>query len=344
MCFNLTFIQYSFMMIYENRYLINEYKGARSMNELQQIQRQNNSLDVVRTLDFNIFERFINYLDASPKTVETYKKALRQFFNYLGVHGIRQPQREDVLAFRDDLKASGLKPTTVQNYITATRIFFKWTEQEGLYPNIAEHVKGAKLDKNHKKDYLTSRQAKEVLAGVQTDSEEGLRNYAILSLMVTGGLRTIEVSRADVGDLRTVGENTVLFVQGKGREEETEYIKISAPVEKAIRTYLKARDLTTEEQPLFTSTSNNSRGKRITTRTVSAIVKNALKNAGYDSARLTAHSLRHTAITLALLAGREITEVQQFARHANLNTTMIYNHALDQAKNGCSDAITNAIF
>ena len=314
------------------------------MNELQQVQRQNNSLDVVRTLDFNIFERFINYLDASPKTVETYKKALRQFFNYIGVHGIRQPQREDVLAFRDDLKASGLKPTTVQNYITATRIFFKWTEQEGIYPNIAEHVKGAKLDKNHKKDYLTSRQAKEVLANVETDSEEGLRNYAILSLMVTGGLRTIEVSRADVGDLRTVGENTVLFVQGKGREEKTEYIKISAPVEKAIRSYLKARENVEEGQPLFTSTSNNSRGKRITTRTVSAIVKNALKAAGYDSARLTAHSLRHTAITLALLAGREITEVQQFARHANLNTTMIYNHALDQAKNGCSDAITNAIF
>ena len=332
------------MMIYENRYLINEYKGARSMNELQQVQRQNNSLDVVRTLDFNTFDRFINYLDASPKTVETYKKALRQFFNYIGVHGIRKPQREDVLAFRDDLKASGLKPTTVQNYITATRIFFKWTEQEGLYPNIAEHVKGAKLDKNHKKDYLTSRQAKEVLANVETDTEEGLRNYAILSLMVTGGLRTIEVSRADVGDLRTVGENTVLFVQGKGREEKTEYIKISAPVEKAIRSYLKARENVEEGQPLFTSTSNNSRGKRITTRTVSGVVKTALRNAGYDSARLTAHSLRHTAITLALLAGREITEVQQFARHANLNTTMIYNHALDQAKNGCSDAITNAIF
>ena len=305
------------------------------MNELQKIQqqRQNNSLDVVKTFDFNTFDRFINYLDASPKTVETYKKALRQFFNYLALNGIRQPQREDVIAFRDDLKASGLKPTTVQNYITATRIFFKWTEQEGLYPNIAEHVKGAKLDKNHKKDYLTSSQAKEILANIKTDTEEGLRNYAILSLMVTGGLRTIEVSRADVGDLRTVGENTVLFVQGKGREEKTEYIKISATVEKAIRTYLKARENVEEGQPLFTSTSNNSRGKRISTRTVSGIVKTALKNAGYDSARLTAHSLRHTAITLALLAGREITEVQQFARHANLNTTMIYNHALDQAKN-----------
>lgn len=314
------------------------------MNELQAVGYRGQELAVTTVITYDTFERFISYLDASPKTIETYTKALRQFFNYIGLHGIRKPQREDVLAFRDDLKASGLKPTTVQNYITATRLFFKWTAQEGLYPNIAEHVKGAKLDKNHKKDYLTSRQAKEVLAGVQTDSEEGLRNYAILSLMVTGGLRTIEVSRADVEDLRTVGESTVLYIQGKGREEKTEYIKISAPVEKAIRSYLKARENVEEGQPLFTSTSNNSKGKRITTRTVSGVVKTALRNAGYDSARLTAHSLRHTAITLALLAGREITEVQQFARHANLNTTMIYNHALDQAKNGCSDAISSAIF
>ncbi|HEM3621124.1 TPA: tyrosine-type recombinase/integrase [Streptococcus suis] len=314
------------------------------MNELQAVGYRGQELAVTTVITYDTFERFISYLDASPKTIETYTKALRQFFNYIGVHGIRKPQREDVLAFRDDLKASGLKPTTVQNYITATRIFFRWTAQEGLYPNIAEHVKGAKLDKNHKKDYLTSRQAKEVLAGVQTDSEEGLRNYAILSLMVTGGLRTIEVSRADVEDLRTVGESTVLYIQGKGREEKTEYIKISAPVEKAIRSYLKARENVEEGQPLFTSTSNNSKGKRITTRTVSGVVKTALRNAGYDSTRLTAHSLRHTAITLALLAGREITEVQQFARHANLNTTMIYNHALDQAKNGCSDAISSAIF
>ncbi|HEM6221495.1 tyrosine-type recombinase/integrase [Streptococcus suis] len=314
------------------------------MNELQAVGYRGQELAVTTIITYDTFERFISYLDASPKTIETYTKALRQFFNYIGVHGIRKPQREDVLAFRDDLKASGLKPTTVQNYITATRIFFKWTAQEGLYPNIAEHVKGAKLDKNHKKDYLTSRQAKEVLAGVQTDSEEGLRNYAILSLMVTGGLRTIEVSRADVEDLRTVGESTVLYIQGKGREEKTEYIKISAPVEKAIRSYLRARENVEEGQPLFTSTSNNSKGKRITTRTVSGVVKTALRNAGYDSTRLTAHSLRHTAITLALLAGREITEVQQFARHANLNTTMIYNHALDQAKNGCSDAISSAIF
>ena len=290
-----------------------------------------------------LFNRFIAYLDTTPKTIETYTKALRQLFSYFSLNGIRKPQREDIIAFRDELKASGHKPTTVQSYITATKIFFSWTEQEKLYPNIAEHLKGAKLDRNHKKDYLTSGQVKEVLASIDRSTEQGLRDYAMLFLMITGGLRTIEVARADIGDLRTLGDGTVLYVQGKGREEKTEYIKISATAEKAIRAYLKTRANTADADPPFTSTSHNNSGQRMTTRSISGIAKTRLQGAGFDSSRLTAHSLRHTAVTLSLLAGRDLAEVQQFARHANIATTMIYNHALDRAKNGCSDAITQAI-
>lgn len=312
------------------------------MNELQVVQA--NGIVAQNTVGAELFDRFINYLDASPKTIDTYTKALRQLFNYFSFNGIRQPQREDIIAFRDELKASGHKPTTIQNYITATKLFFSWTAQEGYYPNIADHLKGAKLNRDHKKDYLTSRQVKEVLDAVERESLQGLRDYAILTLMVTGGLRDIEVSRADIGDLRTAGDFTVLYVQGKGRQEKTEYVKISPPVEKAIRAYLKARGNAGEEEPLFTSLSNNSKGKRLTTRSISGTVKNRLKEAGYNSERLTAHSLRHTAVTLSLLAGKDITEVQQFARHANIATTMIYNHALDKAKNSCSEAIAQAIF
>lgn len=291
-----------------------------------------------------LFDRFIAYLDSTPKTVETYTKAIRQLFRYFSLNGIKRPQREDVLAFREELKASGHKPTTVQNYITAARIFFEWTAQEGYYPNIADHLKGAKLDREHKKDYLTSRQVKEVLNSVDQDSLQGLRDYAILTTMVTGGLRDIEVSRANIEDLRTVGENTVLYVQGKGREEKTEYVKISPQVERAIRAYLKARGKSGDSEPLFTSLSNNSKGRRLSTRSISGMVKTRMKEAGYDSDRLTAHSLRHTAVTLSLLAGKDITEVQQFARHANIATTMIYNHSLDKAKNSCGEAIAQAIF
>ena len=312
------------------------------MNELQTI--QDKSIVAQADVGAELFDRFINYLDASPKTIDTYTKALRQLFAYFSLNGIRQPQREDIVAFREELKASGHKPTTIQNYITAAKLFFSWTAQEGLYPNVAEHLKGAKLNRDHKKDYLTSRQVKEVLEAVERDTIKGLRDYAILSLMVTGGLRTIEVIRADVGDIRTAGESTVLYVQGKGKEEKAEYIKIAPAVEKAIRAYLTARGSKADTEPLFTSTSNNNSGKRLTTRSISGMVKERLVNAGYDSTRLTAHSLRHTAVTLALLAGQDITEVQQHARHANIATTMIYNHALDRAKNGCSEAIANAIF
>ena len=312
------------------------------MNELTTVQ-QNTAIAERQTVGAKLFNRYIDFLDSSPKTVETYTRALRQLFSYFSLNGITRPTRADILAFRDELKASGHKPTTVQNYITATKIFFSWTEQEGLYPNVADHLKGAKLDREHKKDYLTSRQVKEVLAGVDRSTEQGLRDYAMLFLMVTGGLRTIEVSRANIGDLRTLGDNSVLYVQGKGREEKTDYIKLSAPAEQAIRAYLKARGEKDEEAPLFSSTSNNNRGARLTTRSVSGIVKTRLQQAGYDSEKLTAHSLRHTAVTLSLLAGKDITEVQQFARHANIATTMIYNHALDKAKNGCSEAITQAI-
>lgn len=292
----------------------------------------------------DLFTRFIEYLDAAPKTVESYTRALKQLSYYFSFNGITHPQREDIIAYKEELIAQGHKPTTIQNYITAAKVFFTWTAQAGFYPNIAEHIKGAKLDREHKKDYLTSRQVKEIMGSIEQNTLQGLRDYAILALMVTGGLRDIEVSRANIEDLRTAGESTVLYIQGKGRQEKTDYIKISEPVEKAIRAYLKSRGNAAEAEPLFTSLSNNSKGGRLTTRAISGIVKTRLVNAGYNSARLTAHSLRHTAVTLSLLAGKNIAEVQQFARHANITTTMIYNHALDKAKNSCGEAIAQAIF
>jgi len=309
----------------------------------EMIVQGNTAIVAQKTITEDLFTSFIEYLDASPKTVETYTRAVRQFFKYIYENGISQPTREDVIAYREYLKDTH-KPTTVQNYIVAVRLFFQWTEQKGLYPNVAEHIKGAKLDKNHKKDYLTSRQVKKVLETAKEESLQGLRDYAILALMFTGGLRTIEVSRANIEDLRTAGDCEVLYLQGKGHEEKTDYIKLIPEVEDAIRAYLKARGSVDPTEPLFTSTSNNSKGERISTRTVSGIVKTALKNAGYDSDKLTAHSTRHTAVTLALMGGQKLEEVQQFARHKNLATTLIYAHNIDRAKNNCEATIAKAIF
>ena len=307
------------------------------------IVQESNGIIEYKSITTDLFAKFIDFVDATPKTIQTYTRAIRQFAKWLEAHGITQPTREDVIAYREELKAEH-KPSTVQNYITAVRLFFQWAEREGFYSNIADHIKGAKLDKNHKKDYLTSRQVKKVLEQAKEESIEGLRNYAILVLMFTGGLRTIEVSRANIEDLRTAGDNTVLYIQGKGHEEKTDYIKLMPEVEDAIRAYLKARGASDNKEPLFTSLSNNSNGARISTRSVSGIVKEALVNAGFNSDKLTAHSTRHTAVTLALMGGQSLQEVQQFARHTNIATTQIYAHNLDRAKNQCEATIAKAIF
>ena len=301
-----------------------------------------NPMPLKRGIDQPLIDSFVSYIDGSEKTIDTYKKAIRQFYFYLQRAGITQPEREDVIRYRDVLSIDH-KATTVQAYMIAVRQFFRWTASTGLYPNIAEHIKCKKISKDPKKDYLNTAAITAILEQINTDTLQGMRDYAVLVLMLTCGLRDIEVVRADVEDLRMIGDSTVLFVKGKGRDDKDEYIKVPEETEKAIRAYLKKRGAK-EEQPLFTSLSNNSSGERLTTRSVSRIVKNAMRKAGYDSSRLTAHSLRHTAITLSLKAGESLQEVQQFARHSNINTTLIYAHNLEKEKNGCSNAIASAIF
>lgn len=309
------------------------------MNEL--ISMQTNELTVQDVGD--LYSKWICYLDATPKTIETYSRALKQFGKYCSSRNISQPTREDIISYRDDLKQDH-KPTTVQSYLAAVKLFFSWTAQAGLYPNVAEHVKGAKLDNEHKKDYLTSKQTLALLDGIDRKTVKGLRDYAILAIMVTTGLRTISIIRADIGDIRAAGDDTALYYQGKGHEEKAEYVKLAAPVEAALRDYLKARGPASSSEPLFTSTANRNDGGRMTTRSISRLAKEHLVAAGLNSDRLTAHSLRHTAATLNLLNGATVEETQQLLGHANINTTLIYSHALERAKNNSENRIAAAIF
>jgi len=292
----------------------------------------------------DLMPRFVAFIDARPATVDTYTRALRQMFKYLADNGITAPTREDIISYREQIKAAGHKPGTVATYIIAARQFFKWTASEGIYPDVAANVKAVKIERAHKKDPLTSNQVKSVLSEIDRDTLQGARDYAILALMTTGGLRTIEVIRADIADLRTLGDDTILYIQGKGRDEKSDYVKVPAPAEKAIREYMRLRGKTDKTAPLFSSISNNSQGGRMTTRSISRIVKNRMIDVGINSDRLTAHSLRHTAATLNLLNGGTIDETQQLLRHSKIDTTMIYLHHLDRAKNNSENRIAGAIF
>ena len=96
---------------------------------------------------------FLQFLDTpSKRTIETYRRALKRLFDFFSLHRITEPQRADILTYKRSLEADGLKNTTISTYIAVVRLFFRWTAQEGIYPNIADHIKGEKISREHKKD------------------------------------------------------------------------------------------------------------------------------------------------------------------------------------------------
>ena len=292
----------------------------------------------------NLFNQFVIFIDATPNTVRTYRGSLKQWFIYLRQNHIVQPTAETVRQYRDQLQTDGKKATTVKNYIIAIKRFFAWTEEAGLYPNIAKHIKSGHISKNFKKDYLTGSQARQILNSIDRSTIKGKRDYAMLVTMLTMGLRTIEVTRANIEDIRTKGNTTVLYVQGKGHEEKDDLIRMPQHVEAAIRDYLSVRQIDSQSEPLFPSLSNHNADGRMTTRSIRRIVKNAFIAAGYDSPRLTAHSTRHTAATLSLLNGASLQQTQELLRHRNIGTTEIYAHNIDATSNPAATDVEKAIF
>lgn len=292
----------------------------------------------------DLFNQFVIFIDATPNTIRTYRGSLKQWFIYLRQNQIIQPTAETVRQYRDHLQVTGKKATTVKNYIIAVKRFFAWTEEAGLYPNIAKFIKSGHLSKSFKKDYLTGSQARQILNHVDRSTLKGKRDYAMLVTMLTMGLRTIEVTRANIEDIRTKGNTTVLFVQGKGHEEKDDLIRMPQHVESAIRDYLSVRKANDLSEPLFVSTSNHNSNGRMTTRSIRRIVKTAFIAAGFDSPRLTAHSTRHTAATLSLLNGATLQQTQELLRHRNIGTTEIYAHNIDATTNPAANDVEAAIF
>jgi integrase/recombinase XerC/integrase/recombinase XerD len=301
-------------------------------DELTTIAPRSDETAITQSLDYSvIIDRFLLAHDIKPKSKETYRRALRQFFKYLDDQAITRPTRESLIAYKAYLINKNLSAYTVSAYIIATRKLFQWTESERIYPNIASQIKGQKKPKGFKKDALSVKQAQKLLTIMETDTLSGARDYALVNLLVRTGLRTIEATRADIEDIRQQSDQAVLFIQGKGRDSKDEIVILTEETLEPIRAYISMRGQgVRDSSPLFISHSDRNYGERLTTRSVSRIVKDKLQASGLDDRRLSAHSLRHTAVTFSLIGGATIQEAQTLARHSDINTTLIYAHNLDR--------------
>lgn len=285
---------------------------------------------------------FAHYVDVSALSLKGYSSGIRKFLTYLSENGIKSPAREDVLNYKKAL-CEKYAANTVALYLSSIRRFFSWCESEGLYSDITRGVKSPRIEKTHRRDAFGANELREIISGMSRNSLEDKRNYAVFTLIASCGLRCIEVVRANVGDLHRVAGTTILSIQGKGHADKDAFVKVPGHVLKAIQVYLNARGEVSENEPLFASCSRRNKGQRLTTQTISQVCKRAMIHAGYNSKRLTAHSLRHSAITISLLAGNSLDDVSAFARHSSISVTMVYNHAISRIKSQCESSIAAAI-
>ena len=307
----------------------------------------------VENFGAELIARFVKFAGVSASSQETYAKALRRVFGYFAANSITVPTRENLIDWLAVMKSEGKSASTIQLYLTATKIFFRWTAQEGIFPNIADHLKaGVKPTHGHKKDALTAAQCGKLIQSVRCISaqkkkhnvEMELRNKAIIALMTTAGLRTIEVVRANVTDIRLERGKMFLYVHGKGHACADEKVLLGKQVYAVIQAYLKNRAGLKPNAPLFVSTARSNRGARLDTQTIRKMVKANLRGIGLDSPRLTAHSLRHSAATNLIYAGVDLPKVQMILRHKNLATTMIYAAAWERYQNDGEQFLADAIF
>ena len=312
------------------------------MNEITMTQRA--EIRRYDSISEEMLKSWLAFLDCSPKTEETYFRNAKQFVRWVYENGISEPTAADIKAYRDELSQTH-KPATVNGYLMAVKQLYKWLEAERGMKNIAKDVKAVKMDSDtFRKDYLTSGQAKSLIASIDRTTLNGKRDYALICLMITTGMRDVEIMRANIEDIRTAADSSVIYYRGKGRADKSKFKKLAPAVEEAIREYLHARGKADPTEALFISTANRNYGERMTTRSISRIVKNRLVAVGLDSSMLTAHSLRHTAATLSLLNGSSLEEVQQMLDHRSISTTQIYSHHLNRANSLAEQRVADAIF
>lgn len=283
----------------------------------------------VKPLNINLVEDWLKFADVSEQSAKTYNKSIRRFFVYLQTNNIATPTADTVHKWKESMKAEGKAPATINQYLTATKLFFKFLNQRGLYSVDISHIKGCKLTSEHKRDALTAAQGRQVLKSFDTSTLAGLRDKAMTALMMCCGLRTIEVSRANIGDLVKTYGRTALFVQGKGRTDRRECVMIPAQVEKMINEYLQARGDCDKTAPLFASIGNRNKGGRLVTDTIRRTAEQSFRNVGINSKRLTAHSLRHSAASIAFQLGVSLRDIQRVLRHRTIQGTLTYVHVED---------------
>ena len=300
-------------------------------------------------------EQFIeNYLaekDITQGSYDLYHTILKQYANYLIDHRIQYATTQDLKNYIAWKKSQGYSTRWIYHQISAIKGLYQYLflNQKRLNlpimyeEDISESIKNVHIENCLEKEILTIEQAKQLILSNKENRRYiwHYRDYAILYLMLTTGLRSIEIRRAKRRDLSMINNKPILYIQGKGKRSKDAFVKLSKGVDEAIRDYLIKRK---DKNPyLFISYSHRGDTPYLSRTFFKSMFQRVLTVAGLENLKVTPHSLRHTAATINLARGGTLEETKRLMRHSNLNTTLLYSHHLEGMKDDVESAIEQFI-
>jgi integrase/recombinase XerD len=276
-------------------------------------------------------------LDAARNTRLAYGRDLLDFSEWLEARsdGLRTVEREGIEAYLIYCDAQGLSKSTRARRLSAIRQMMRFAFEEGWREdNPGLRIKGPGRAATLPKTLDLAAVNALIAAAPQTgrNPEEATRNRCLIEMIYATGMRVSELVELPVAAAR--GGPAMILVRGKGGKERM--VPLSAPAKAVLAEWLQLRDAAdTAAQAKGAKASKflfPGRGAagHLTRQQFFVLLKAIALKAGLDPANVTPHTLRHAFATHLLAGGADLRVIQTLLGHADLSSTEIYTHVLDE--------------
>lgn len=273
-------------------------------------------------------------LDAATNTQLAYANDLKDFAGWLApkARHFATANQDDVEGYLISCDDQGLSRSTRARRLSAIRQLYRFAFEEGWREdNPAIQIKGPGKSKALPKT-LTIDEVDALISAASAHKKEGKRNACLMQLLYATGMRVTELVTLPVSAAR--GDPSMLLVRGKGGKERL--VPLSPPAKEALAAWLIARDDAeiaakakgkSESKFLFPS---RSKAGHLTRHRFFGMIKEFAVTAGVAPDKVTPHTLRHAFATHLLAGGADLRAIQTMLGHADVATTEIYTHVVDE--------------
>lgn len=270
----------------------------------------------------------------SAKTAENYRLYLERFVEFSEDTTVDKITTEMVRKYRlwlnryKNHNEDELATITQAYHLIALRGFLSYLSKRDIESLAPDKIALPKISRKQV-TFLNYDEVERMLSGIDTTSETGLRDRAIIELLFSSGLRVSELINLNRDHVNT--KRREFMIRGKGQKDRPIFISESAA--DWVTRYLDSRQ--DNLVPLFLSYSRNSQAntsgdfRRLTARSIQRIVTFYARMAGITK-HVSPHTMRHSFATDLLMNGADLRSVQSMLGHSNISTTQVYTHVTDE--------------